>query len=96
MQAALRNKISFSTDTATLKVYNTMKDFVDFYPFVPYQITLLQKVLEEIRRHGLAGSSVSTGERNLLGTIQLAVLQYKDNPVGSLIPFQSFFCESRL
>lgn len=91
MQAALRNKISFSNDTSTLKVYETMQDFVDFYPFVPYQITLLQKVLEEIRRHGLAGSSVSTGERNLLGTIQLAVLQYKDRPVGYLIPFQSFF-----
>lgn len=91
MQAALRNKISFSDDTATLKQFDTTEDFVDFYPFVPYQITLLQKVLEEIRKHGLAGSSVSTGERNLLGTIQLAVLQYTDKPVGALVPFQSFF-----
>lgn len=90
MQATLRNKLSFS-NTATLKTFDQPEDFIEFYPFVPYQIHLLQDVLEQIRLHGVAGSNVSTGERNLLGTIQVAALQYKDEEVGRLIPFQAFY-----
>ncbi|MDE1549166.1 BREX system P-loop protein BrxC [Jeotgalibaca caeni] len=90
-QAMLRNKLSFSNDTMTLRKYDEPNDFYEFYPLIPYQVSLLQRVLEEIRRHGLAGTSVSTGERNLLGTIQLAILQYKEEGMGTLIPFQAFY-----
>lgn len=90
-QAMLRNKLSFTPETMTLIKYDEPKDFYEFYPLIPFQVTLLQKVLEEILRHGLAGSSVSTGERNLLGTIQTAILQYKEAEIGSMIPFYAFY-----
>lgn len=90
-QAMLRNKLSFTPETMTLIKYDKADDFYDFYPLVPFQVTLLQRVLEEILKHGLAGSSVSTGERNLLGTIQTAILQYKEAEVGTMVPFQAFY-----
>lgn len=91
MQATLRNKLSFTPETMTLIKYEEPKDFYAFYPLIPFQVNLLQKVLEEILRHGLAGTSVSTGERNLLGTIQTAILQYREEKIGSLVPFYAFY-----
>ena len=37
VKASLRNKINFSDGTISLKKYDTLKDFSEFYPMIPYQ-----------------------------------------------------------
>jgi len=89
--AMLKNIITFTDDTYDMKIYSDVKEFVDVYPFVPYQFKLLQEVFEEIRRHGATGKHLSEGERSLLGAFQESVQEYQSNDAGKLIPFSVFY-----
>lgn len=90
-EAALRNKIIFSENTAEMRGFANGSDFIEVYPFVPYQFNLLQKVFTGIREHGSSGKHLADGERNLLEAIQQAALLYKSENTGFLVPFQTFY-----
>lgn len=87
----LKNLITFTSDTAEMKTYQNSRDFVDVYPFIPYQFNLLQKVFEGVRLHGASGKHISEGERSLLGAFQESAIRYKDMEIGTLIPFSVFY-----
>jgi len=89
-EVALKNKLEFE-EAATMKFYRDKEDFARVYPFVPYQFNLLQKVFTGIREHGSSGKHLSDGERNLLESIQQATIQYKDQDINTLVPFQTFY-----
>ena len=50
----IKNLITFS-DGPERKLYSGNQNFVDVYPFVPYQFRLMQNVLAQIRKHGNSG-----------------------------------------
>ena len=87
----LKNLITFTSDTAEMKTYQHSRDFVEVYPFIPYQFNLLQKVFEGVRIHGASGKHISEGERSLLGAFQESAIRYKDMEIGTLIPFSVFY-----
>ncbi|MGL6105626.1 BREX system P-loop protein BrxC [Romboutsia sp.] len=87
----LKNLITFTSDTAEMKTYGHSRDFVEVYPFIPYQFNLLQKVFEGVRLHGASGKHISEGERSLLGAFQESAIRYKDMELGTLIPFSVFY-----
>jgi len=88
----LKNQLTFdSTTTAELSSYDGNVDFIDNYPFVPYQYTLIQKVFESIRNAGATGKHLSRGERSLLDAFQNAAQQVKQDSIGTLIPFYRFY-----
>ena len=87
----LKNLITFAADTAEMKTYQHSRDFVEVYPFIPYQFNLLQKVFEGVRLHGASGKHISEGERSLLGAFQESAIRYKDKEIGTLIPFSIFY-----
>ena len=87
----LKNLITFTSDTAEMKTYQNSRDFIDVYPFIPYQFNLLQKVFEGVRLHGASGKHISEGERSLLGAFQESAISYKDKEIGTLIPFSVFY-----
>lgn len=89
--AILKNLITFSSDTPEKRLYSTAEDFVDVYPFIPYQFNLLQAVFSGIRTHGASGKHLSEGERSLLNAFQEAAVQYADSDDGVLIPFDAFY-----
>lgn len=89
-ESILKNLINF-TDSAEMKTYEDSRDFVEVYPFVPYQFNLLQKVFEGVRLHGASGKHISEGERSLLGAFQESAIRYKDADLGTLIPFAVFY-----
>ena len=91
IQASLRNKINFSDGTVSLKNYDSLENFIAFYPMIPYQLDLLQQVFTKISENSLAGKHFAKGERNLLGATQYAALEYGDKDLGVLIPFQTFY-----
>ena len=90
-EAILKNLITFSPDTAEMKLYKTQEDFVEVYPFIPYQFNLIQSVFTGIRLHGASGKHLSEGERSLLSAFQESAVIYADHKAGTLIPFATFY-----
>jgi hypothetical protein len=87
----LKNLFLFSQKTAEMKTYSSEEDFVDIYPFVPYQFNLLQKVFTGVRIHGASGKSLSEGERSLLSAFQESAILFSEREEGSLVPFSAFY-----
>ena len=87
----LKNLISFSSETTEMKFYKDSEDFVDVYPFIPFQFNLVQKVFESIRKMGVAGSHLARGERSLISAFQDASKKYQDYDLGILVPFNTFY-----
>ena len=87
----LKNQLSFVNVGMTFKRLDSPEKFVASYPFVPYQFQLVQKVFEDIRKHGATGLHLSRGERSMLDAFQLAGQQVAGFPVGALVPFYRFY-----
>ncbi len=88
----LKNQLMFSSDTAmTLSSYRDAQDFINTYPFIPYQFKLLQKVFETIRRAGATGIHLSRGERSMLDAFQFAAQQAASKETGVLVPLYWFY-----
>ncbi len=89
-QTILRNLLAFS-NRAEIKVYRNEEDFVNIYPFVPYQFNLVQKVFDRIRETGFTGKHLAKGERSMLSAFKESTENYCENNVGLLIPFHAFY-----
>ena len=89
--AVLKNLITFTPDTPEKRLYDSAEDFIDVYPFIPYQFNLLQAVFNGIRTHGASGKHLSEGERSLLNAFQEAAMQFANFDDGALIPFDAFY-----
>lgn len=88
-QQSLQNLLDFNSTLP--KGYRSVDKFVHFYPFIPYQIELLQKVFEKIRTQGEAGKHLAHGERSLLNAVQEVALQLKDEGTDRLARFSQFY-----
>lgn len=80
----LKNQLSFTQDSATLKNFTGADDFVINYPFAPYQFQLVQKIFESIRKAGATGLHLSRGERSMLDAFQLAARNVSTGSIGAL------------
>jgi hypothetical protein len=89
--AILKNVISFKDAATDLRGYQDEFEFVDVYPFIPYQFKLLQNVFEQVRKHGSSGKHLSEGERSMLSAFKESALRYKDQSEGVLVPFYAFY-----
>ena len=87
----LANLITFSSQTAGMKVYENDTDFVDCYPFIPYQFKLLQNVFSSLRNFSHAGAHLSENERSMLNAFHTALKDYGDRDVTELVPFNIFY-----
>lgn len=90
-ESIIKNLLTFTTDTAEMKLYKNSDDFAEVYPFIPYQFGLLQKAFNGVREHGVSGKSLSRGERSLLGAFQQVAVDYMDRNTSVLIPFSAFY-----
>ena len=89
-QTILKNLLAFS-NRAEIKIYKNEDDFVNVYPFVPYQFNLVQKVFDRIRETGFTGKHLAKGERSMLSAFKESTENYCENNVGLLIPFHAFY-----
>lgn len=89
--SVLRNLFSFRDARSDLKGYSGESEFIETYPFIPYQFRLMQNVLAQIRKHGNSGKHLSGGERSMLSGFQetAQAIQHKDE--YALIPFSLFY-----
>ncbi len=89
--AVLKNLFTFNGAVLDLKGYASEYDFVESYPFVPYQFRLLQNVLNQIRKHGNAGKHHSGGERTMLSGFQEVAQSIQDKDENALANFSLFY-----
>ena len=89
--SVLKNLITFAQGKQEMRIYESADDFIDVYPFIPYQFKLLQEVFNCIRTHGASGKHLSEGERSLLNAFQEAATHSPNAEAGALIPFNAFF-----
>lgn len=88
----IRNRLSFDKEkTQYRSAYRSTEEFVAIYPFVPYQVELLQAVLEKIGVHGEGSSYASRGERSLLKSFQDAAMKHNDDEIGTLVTMAEFY-----
>lgn len=89
--AVLKNLFTFHQAVLDLKGYAGENDYVETYPFVPYQFKLMQNVLAQIRKHGNSGKHLSGGERSMLSGFQEAAQAIEKKDENALIPFSLFY-----
>ena len=51
-ESIMRNLFSFNGAILDIKGYSNEDEFINIFPFVPYQFIIMQKVFSEIRKHG--------------------------------------------
>lgn len=89
--AVLKNLFSFQDSRGDLKGFANAPDFVECFPFVGYQFTIMPSVLKEIRKHGYQGKSLSTGERSMISCFHEAAQKVEEGDELSLVPFWRFY-----
>ena len=89
--AVLKNLFTFNEAVLDLKGYTSEYDFIETYPFVPYQFRLMQNVLAQIRKHGNSGKHLSGGERSMLSGFQEAAQAIENKDENALVPFSLFY-----
>ena len=89
--SVLRNLYSFDTENKDICGYSTEAQFVRVFPFVPYQFILMQKVFNEIRKHGHAGKHQSSGERSMLNGFQESAQKVQNRNELSIVPLYEFY-----
>ena len=89
--SVLRNLFSFTDSILDIKGYSGAQEFSQDFPFVPYQFIIMQKVFNEIRKHGNAGKHQSNGERSMLSGFQEAAQKVQEKDEYTLVPFFHFY-----
>lgn len=87
----LKNQLSFKNVGMTFKPYADRDDFVDVYPFAPYQFQLVQKVFESSRKYGATGLHLAKGERSMLDAFQTGAIDVGSEEIGALVPLYRFY-----
>ncbi|ASF41331.1 hypothetical protein CEH05_20035 [Halobacillus halophilus] len=88
----IHNRLAFDTNNTQLRSgYRNIEEFVSFYPFVPYQIELLQLVFTKIRNLGEGGQHTSRGERSLLKAFQEAAQLNAEENVDNMVTMAEFY-----
>ena len=88
----IHNRLAFDTQQTQLRSgYRSNEEFVSFYPFVPYQIELLQMIFTKIRNMGEGGQHTSRGERSLLKAFQEAAQLNAEYDVKHMVTMAEFY-----
>jgi len=76
---------------ATYNAYGNRDEFIGYYPFVPYQLRLIQQVFNSFVDHGFVDTEVKGNERSIIKVTYNTAQLTKDEDVGHFIGFDQFF-----
>ena len=88
----LRTIYSFSDAGVQFKGFKDDKDFINKFPFLPYQFELFQQCRRVLSTHNaFQGKHSSVGERSMLGVFQQVTLKLGDSELSGLVSFDRMF-----
>lgn len=76
---------------AGYRAFTSQQEFLDYYPFVPYQFTLMAKVFEAFVERQYVASEMRGSERSIIKVTHSIARETKSQQVGNLISFDQFF-----
>lgn len=84
--------IRFSSNSIQFKGYSDENDFINKYPFLPYQFDLFQQCLKTLSRYNVfQGQHQSVGERSMLGVFQYVLKQLGTEDPYELVSFDKLY-----
>ncbi|MBU1821162.1 MAG: BREX system P-loop protein BrxC, partial [Bacteroidetes bacterium] len=90
--ANLETLLTFSEVGVQFKGYREEHNFVNKYPFVPYQFDLFQQCIKALSNHNaFQGKHASVGERSMLGVFQDVVLGMAGKETDALVTFDLLY-----
>ena len=94
--AALYNKYKAGFDLqfklpTSYSSYETQDDFVDYYPFVPYQFKLIMQVFNSFLNLGYVAKEVKGNERSIIKVIHSTAKTNADAELGNFISFDELY-----
>jgi len=88
----LRTIYSFSDAGVQFKGYKDYLDFINKFPFLPYQFDLFQQCRRALSTHNaFQGKHSSVGERSMLGVFQQVTQKLGDSGLSELVSFDRMF-----
>ena len=76
---------------ASYSAYADKANFIDFYPFVPYQFRLIMQVFDSFVAHSYVDVQVKGNERSILKVTHTTAKNARNEEVGKLIAFDRFY-----
>lgn len=73
------------------RTYGNKQEFVDFYPFVPYQFQLIMRVFDAFVKLEYVDTEVKGNERSVLKITHKTAQEASKEEVGKFISFDQFF-----
>ncbi|WP_455632070.1 BREX system P-loop protein BrxC [Parabacteroides sp.] len=73
------------------KSYDTETDFIDFYPFVPYQFKLIMQVFDSFLALGYVAKEVKGNERSIIKVIHSTAKNNAQAEVGKFVSFDELY-----
>jgi len=91
-QSSMETLLSFSEVGVQFKGYKDETDFINKYPFIPYQFDLFQQSIRALSNHNaFQGKHASVGERSMLGVFQHVAQRLGDKNESSIVSFDMLF-----
>ena len=82
----------FSDGSRTYRNFRDQHNFIDSYPFIPYQFDLFQAAIQNLSEHNaFEGKHSSVGERSMLAVFQQVAIHIANHEVGQLATFDLMF-----
>lgn len=75
----------------TYEGYRDKESFIDFYPFVPYQLQLINKVFSHFVALNYVNKEVKGNERSVIRITHNIAKANRESEVGTFISFDQFF-----
>lgn len=83
---------NFVDQSRTYRNYKDDENFIDCYPFVPYQFDLFQDCIRALSdKNAFEGKHSSVGERSMLGVFQEVVKKLENQSTGTIASFDLMF-----
>ena len=83
---------NFVDQSRTYRNYKDDENFIDCYPFVPYQFDLFQDCIRALSdKNAFEGKHSSVGERSMLGVFQEVVKTLENQTTGTIASFDLMF-----
>ena len=89
-EEAIRNQFRLSSNN-NFRGYAGAEEFVDTYPFIPYQFDLIVEVIRAFARADYLVPGTAETERSLIGLTHEVGKESRDEEIGYFVPFDMFY-----